>query len=54
MKEVAGELKITSRTVAEHKYAVIELLQLKHNAALVQYAIEHRVISLHRASAPHR
>jgi DNA-binding NarL/FixJ family response regulator len=54
MKEVAYELKITRRTVAGHKYAVMELLQLKTNADLVQYAIEHGIISLHRNSFPHR
>ena len=54
MKEVAYELKITRRTVAGHKYAVMELLQLKTNADLVQYAIEHGIISLHRFSLPHR
>ncbi len=53
MKEVASELKITRRTVAGHKYAVMELLHLKTNADLVQYAIEHGIISLHQNS-PHR
>ena len=46
MKEVASSLNITKRTVAAHKYAVMELLQLKTNADLVQYAIRHRIISL--------
>jgi DNA-binding NarL/FixJ family response regulator len=46
MKEVASALKITPRTVAAHKYAVMELLQLKTNAELVQYAIKHRIISI--------
>jgi DNA-binding NarL/FixJ family response regulator len=46
MKEVASVLQITKRTVAAHKYAVMELLQLKTNADLVQYAIKHRIISL--------
>lgn len=46
MKEVASTLKITKRTVAAHKYAVMEVLQLKTNADLVQYAIKHRIISL--------
>jgi DNA-binding NarL/FixJ family response regulator len=46
MKEVADELKITSRTVAAHKYAVMELLQLKTNAELFQYALKHRIISI--------
>lgn len=46
MKEVASILKITKRTVAAHKYAVMELLHLKSNADLVQYAIKRRIISL--------
>jgi DNA-binding NarL/FixJ family response regulator len=46
MKEVASVLQITKRTVAAHKYAVMELLQLKTNADLVQYAIKHRIISI--------
>jgi DNA-binding NarL/FixJ family response regulator len=46
MKEVASVLEITKRTVAAHKYAVMELLQLKTNADLVQYAIKHRIISI--------
>ncbi len=46
MKEVASTLNITKRTVAAHKYAVMELLQLKTNADLIQYAIKHRLISL--------
>jgi|SRR5450432_920599 DNA-binding NarL/FixJ family response regulator len=54
MKEVADQLKITRRTVAGHKYAVMELLQLKTNADLVQYAIEYGIISLHKTTLPHR
>ena len=46
MKEIASTLNITKRTVAAHKYAVMDLLQLKTNAELVQYAIRHRIISL--------
>jgi DNA-binding NarL/FixJ family response regulator len=46
MKEVASILQITKRTVAAHKYAVMELLQLETNADLVQYAIKNRIISL--------
>ena len=44
LKEVAAELKITVRTVAGHKYAVMEHLQLKSNADLVQYAIRRGII----------
>lgn len=46
MKEVAAALNITVRTVAGHKYAVMEALQLKTNAELVQYAIKHGIITL--------
>ncbi len=45
MKEIADTLKISTRTVALHKYAVMELLQLKNNADLVQYAIKRKIIS---------
>jgi DNA-binding NarL/FixJ family response regulator len=44
MKEAADALHITPRTVAEHKYKVMELLQLKTNSDLVQYAIKHGII----------
>jgi DNA-binding NarL/FixJ family response regulator len=46
MKEVASILQITKRTVAAHKYAVMDLLQLKTSADLVQYAIKQRIISI--------
>jgi DNA-binding NarL/FixJ family response regulator len=46
MKEIALLLYITPRTVAAHKYAVMELLQLKSSAEVVQYAIKHRIISV--------
>jgi DNA-binding NarL/FixJ family response regulator len=46
MKEIARLLFITPRTVAAHKYAVMELLQLKTSAEVVQYAIKHRIISV--------
>jgi DNA-binding NarL/FixJ family response regulator len=45
MKEVAYILKLTPRTVAFHKYKIMELLRLKTNADLVQYAIREHVIS---------
>jgi DNA-binding NarL/FixJ family response regulator len=46
MKEAADLLFITPRTVAAHKYSVMELLQLKTTADLVQYAIKQRIISV--------
>lgn len=45
MKEVAKILSITPRTVAFHKYSLMDDLHIKTNAELVQYAIKHRIIS---------
>jgi DNA-binding NarL/FixJ family response regulator len=44
MKEVAGVLNLTTRTVAFHKYRLMNTLNLNTNAAVVQYAIQHRVV----------
>jgi len=46
MKEVAGILKITARTVAFHKYSMMEDLGIKSSAELVQFAIKKRIVSL--------
>jgi DNA-binding NarL/FixJ family response regulator len=45
MKEVAYILKLTPRTVAFHKYKIMERLRLRTNAELVQYAIREHFIS---------
>jgi DNA-binding NarL/FixJ family response regulator len=45
MKEVAYTLKMTPRTVAFHKYKIMELLRLRTNAELVRYAIREHLIS---------
>jgi DNA-binding NarL/FixJ family response regulator len=45
MKEVAAILDITLHTVAFHKYAMMERLQLKTNAELIQFAIKHHLVS---------
>jgi len=44
MKEIASLLNITVRTVASHKYRVMELLQIKTSAELVRYAVKHRIV----------
>jgi DNA-binding NarL/FixJ family response regulator len=46
MKEVADILYITRRTVAAHKYAAMELLNLKTSAEVVQYAVKHSIITV--------
>ncbi len=45
MKEVAAALDLTPRTVAFHKYRLMEQLRLRTTAELVQYAIKHGLIS---------
>lgn len=45
MKQVAAALDIAVRTVAFHKYRLMEQLQIKSSAELVQYAIKHRLVS---------
>jgi len=44
MKEAAEILGITPRTIAFHKYAMIEQLGLNNGAELVQFAVTHRII----------
>ena len=43
MKEIARVLKITPRTVAFHKYSMMELLGVKSSAELVQLAVKHHL-----------
>jgi DNA-binding NarL/FixJ family response regulator len=45
MKEVAGVLNLTTRTVAFHKYRIMEVLNVRSNAELVQYAIRNHIIA---------
>ena len=45
MKEVASVLNVTARTVAFHKYRIMEVIHAKSNAELVQYAIRHHLIA---------
>ena len=44
MKEVASVLKVTPRTVAFHKYRVMEELNLATTAELIQFAIKSRIL----------
>jgi len=45
MKEVADILKMTTRTVAFHKYRIMGVLGAKSNAELIRYALRHNLIS---------
>lgn len=40
MKEVAYHLNVTPRTIAFHKYTMMDQLQLKSSAELIQYAMK--------------
>jgi DNA-binding NarL/FixJ family response regulator len=45
MKEIARLLKITPRTVAFHKYTMMEALGIKSSALLVQFALKQGLVS---------
>ena len=47
MKEVAEILKLSEKTVMFHKYQIMESFNLKSNADLVLFALEHHLISRH-------
>ena len=44
MKEVASLLSLTPRTVAFHKYRMMEQLKIKSTAELIQYAVKHHIV----------
>jgi DNA-binding NarL/FixJ family response regulator len=46
MKEAADILSVTPRTVAFHKYRMMEQLNLKNNADLIQYALRERIVPM--------
>lgn len=50
MKSVARRLGITARTVAFHKYKVMETLRLKDNAELLEFALRYGLIGSEHAT----
>jgi DNA-binding CsgD family transcriptional regulator len=46
MKEAAEALRITPRTVAYHKYRIMDEFGLKTNSDLVRFALKERIIDL--------
>jgi DNA-binding NarL/FixJ family response regulator len=46
MKEIADILTISLRTVAAHKYRVMEMLDIRTNADLYRYAVKHRIVGV--------
>jgi DNA-binding NarL/FixJ family response regulator len=45
MKEVSSILNMSSRTVAYHKYRMMEVLGAKSNAELVKYAVRYHLVA---------
>jgi DNA-binding CsgD family transcriptional regulator len=45
MKEIARILQIAPRTVAFHRYSVMEDRGIKSRAGLVQFAIKHGIVA---------
>ena len=45
MKEVAFILDVTPRTVAFHKYTMMEHLRLRTSAELIQFAIKSSIVA---------
>src|SRR6185436_149786 len=43
MKEIGAMLQLSTRTVENHKYEMMQILGLHSTAALVRYAIEHKL-----------
>lgn len=44
MKEVGAVLNVTRRTVAFHKYRMMQQLKLRTTAELIQYAVRHHIV----------
>jgi len=44
MKEVAGVLNVAPRTVAAHKYQLMQQLNVKTTAELIHYAVKHGIV----------
>ena len=44
MKEAASVLNLTPRTVAFHKYRMMEQLKVKSTAELIQFAVKHHIV----------
>ncbi|HJT17631.1 MAG TPA: response regulator transcription factor [Thermoanaerobaculia bacterium] len=43
-REIAAELNVSVKTVGTHRARLLEKMQLKNNAEIVQYAIEHHLL----------
>ena len=47
VKEVAGNLKLSVKTIEAHKFNLMRKLDIHNKAQLVQYAFQKKIIPLH-------
>ena len=52
MKEAAGILKVSARTIAFHKYSMMKQRGFKTGAELVQYALQLGLVAAPRGGRP--
>ncbi len=52
MKEVGSVLSLTARTVAFHKYRIMEALNVRTNAELIQFALKNNLVGVSDPYAP--
>jgi DNA-binding NarL/FixJ family response regulator len=45
MKEISGVLEMSTRTVAYHKYKIMEILGARSDAELVRYAVRNHIVA---------
>ena len=50
MKEVGAVLGLTPRTIAFHKYRIMEAIGVKTNAELIQFAVKNHVVAPYERS----
>ena len=51
LKEIAGGLNLSVKTVEAHKFNLMRKLDIHNKAQLVQYAIQKKIIQIPSASA---
>jgi len=53
-KHIAAELGVSPKTVSTYRSRILEKLKLKSNAAIIRYAIEHRLVPASITAPPQR
>ena len=51
MKQIAGHLNLSEKTVEFHKHHIMQLFNLTSNAELVLFAVKHDLIAIHSETA---